>query len=199
MSINKLTVFAAAFILASILGSTPAAAQVTPECDPTNLNYLTLDCDGDGELNGVDLCPFHDNEFVADLNDCDGDEIVNLSDTCDNLDPTFDCDGDGLYVDACPYTDMLTEATFGFGNTTCNISGLDTILESGIFIGCSLAEVLEESLDACDDNPRNHGKFVSCVAKATNKLKKQKIISGAQKGQIQSCAAHTDIGKKPKP
>ena len=143
MSMNKLIVFSAAFMLASFLGSMPVGAQVS--CD---LEDLTADCDGDGVLNGDDDCP--------------------------------------LTVEA---------ATFSFGNTTCNISGLDTVLPSG----CSLAESLEASLlDDCDDNPGNHGKFVSCVAKATNMLKKQKVISGAQKGQIQSCAAQSDVGKKPK-
>ena len=169
MYINKLVLFSAAFMLAWLLGSAPAGAAVNPACDP----------------------------FLFPTGDCDGDGIPNSVDTCDNLnpDPLLDCDGDGVpnSVDACPFT--VEGATFGFGNTTCNISGLDTILPSG----CSLAESLDASLDACDDNPSNHGKFVSCVAKATNLLKKQKVISGAQKGQIQSCAAQTAIGKKPKP
>jgi hypothetical protein len=168
MSINKLIVLGAAFILASLIGSTPAAAAPNALCDP--ILYPTGDCDNDGIQNSVD--------------------------TCDNLDPdpALDCDGDGVTndVDECPFT--VEAATFSFGNTTCNISGLDAVLPSG----CSLAESLEASLDGCDDNPGNHGKFVSCVAKATNMLKKQKVISGAQKGQIQSCAARSDIGKKPK-
>jgi hypothetical protein len=72
---------------------------------------------------------------------------------------------------------------------------LDTILPTG----CSLTESISEDLLECADGARNHGKYVSCVAKLTNALKKQKFITGAQKGQIQSCAAQTDIGKKPKP
>ena len=170
MSINKLIVFSAAFMLASLIGSTPAAAVPNPACDP--IAFPTGDCDGDGIPNSVD--------------------------TCDNLElnPLLDCDGDGVPNDVdqvCPYT--VVGATFSFGTTTCNISGLDFVLPSG----CSLAESLEASFDTCDDNPRNHGKFVSCVAKATNMLKKHKVISGAQKGEIQSCAAQSDIGKKPKP
>jgi hypothetical protein len=168
MSMNKLIVFSGAFMLASFLGSMPVGAQVVT-CD---LNDPTLDCDGDGILNGVDVFP-----------------------TCNDLDPALDCDGDGVLngVDACPFT--VEAATFSFGNMTCNISGLDTVLPSG----CTLADSLEASvLDDCDNNPGNHGKFVSCVAKATNLLKKQKVISGAQKGQIQSCAAQSDVGKKSK-
>jgi hypothetical protein len=169
MYINKLVLFGAALILASLIGSAPAAAAPNPLCDP--FNFPTGDCDGDG--------------------------IQNQFDSCDNLEPNplLDCDNDGVFndVDACPFT--IQGATFSFGNTTCDISGLDTVLPSG----CSLAESLDASLDACDDNPRNHGKFVSCVAKATNLLKKQKVISGAQKGQIQSCAAQSDIGQKTHP
>lgn len=169
MSINKLIVIGAAFMLASLLGSTPAAAAPNPACDP--VAFPTDDCDGDG--------------------------VQNQFDTCDNLElnPALDCDGDLVAndVDACPFS--VEGETFAFGSTTCDISGIDTVLPSG----CSLAEVLEASLDTCDDNPRNHGKFVSCVARATNALKRQKVISGAQKGQIQSCAAQTDIGKKSHP
>ena len=170
MSINKLIMLGAAFILASLIGSTPAAAQGVPaECDPSTPGYADLDCDGD---------------LIPNRCDADAPNYANL-----------DCDGDGVLngVDACPFT--VEAATFSFGNTTFNISGLDTVLPSG----CSLAESLEASLDACDNNPRNHGQFVSCVAKATNLLKKQKVISGTQKGQIQSCAAQSDIGKKPHP
>ena len=40
---------------------------------------------------------------------------------------------------------------------------------------------------------KNHGQFVSCVAKLTNSLKKQGLITGAEKGEIQSCAAQADL------
>ena len=172
--LNKLTLFIAAFTLAWMFGAIPSSAQlINPACDPATPGYADLDCNGDLTPN---KCDFND-PLVAPY--------------IDNL----DCDGDGVPngADACDFT--VIGAMFGFGNNICSITGIETILPSG----CSLAEVLETALDSCDDNPRNHGKFVSCVAKATNMLKKQKIISGAQKGEIQSCAAQTDIGKKPKP
>jgi hypothetical protein len=169
MSINKLIVLGAAVILASLIGSTPAAA-VNPLCDP--ILYPTGDCDGDLILNSVD--------------------------TCDNLDTSLDCDGDGVLVDACPYTapdaeDLVVGA--------CMISGLDSVLPegSGPAAGCTLVEVLEDGLDNCEAIAKNHGKYVSCVSHLTNFYKKRKLLTGAQKGQIQSCAAQNDIGKKPKP
>ncbi len=81
------------------------------------------------------------------------------------------------------------------GHTACTIPGLDTILPTG----CGLTESIAEDLAGCEEGASNHGKFVSCVAKLTNGLKKQKMIAGAQKGQVQSCAAQTTIGKKAKP
>ena len=125
--------------------------------------------------------------------DCDGDAIPNNVDTCDNLDPTLDCDADGVLngVDECPATVLGEDLVVG----ACAIPGLDTILPTG----CSLTESISEDLLECADGARNHGKYVSCVAKLTNALKKQKFITGAQKGQIQSCAAQTDTGKTPKP
>jgi hypothetical protein len=39
----------------------------------------------------------------------------------------------------------------------------------------------------------NHGGFVSCVSHTTNALEKAGVISGAQKGAIQSCAAQASI------
>ena len=45
----------------------------------------------------------------------------------------------------------------------------------------------------CADDANNHGQFVSCVAQLTNFLKQQGIITGQEKGAIQSCAAQADI------
>ena len=103
--------------------------------------------------------------------------------------PGGDCDGDLVTneFDQCPATVVGEDLVVG----ACTIPGLDTILPTG----CSLTEVLTDELAECEQGARNHGKYVSCVAKLTNALKKQKFITGAQKGQIQSCAAQTDIGK----
>jgi hypothetical protein len=172
VSINKLIVLGAAFILASLIGSTPAAA-VTPACDPA---VIALDP----------------------LGDCDGDGIPNNADQCDNLDESTDCDGDGVFVDACPYTNTLLVEDLVVG--ACTISGLDsTILLEGQDAGCSLIEALGDGLDNCETIAKNHGKYVSCVARLTNYYKKRKYLTGAEKGYIQSCAAQSDFGKKPHP
>lgn len=41
----------------------------------------------------------------------------------------------------------------------------------------------------CAAQAKNHGQFVSCVAKATTALQKANTITGKEKGSIQSCAA----------
>ena len=55
--------------------------------------------------------------------------------------------------------------------------------------GRSITDLIEE----CAASATNHGGFVSCVAAVTNALKKAGVISGADKGRIQSCAAQANI------
>jgi len=45
----------------------------------------------------------------------------------------------------------------------------------------------------CAAGAKNHGQFVKCVAKKTNALKNSGVLSGQDKGEIQSCAAQTDL------
>jgi hypothetical protein len=54
---------------------------------------------------------------------------------------------------------------------------------------CTISDLIAE----CAAQAKNHGAFVSCVAKLTNDLKKAGLITGAEKGRIQSCAAQTAI------
>jgi hypothetical protein len=192
--LKKFLVIFAAAVLASFVSIKPVAAQTPPVCDPTD---VTADCDNDGIPNGTDTC-----NNLDPLADCDNDGIANGVDTCNNLDPLADCDGDGVAngVDQCPATVVGADLTIG----ACVLPGFgDTILPTG----CSMAESISETINDCSTPPAplkpnnghgggqkfNHGKFVSCVAHATNALKKLKMITGAQKGQIQSCAAQSPI------
>ena len=96
---------------------------------------------------------------------------------------TSHSDNDGIEdsQDDCATSDLTK---------TVVIDGCD----SGVFNwlspeGCTIADNIED----CAKNARNHGKFVSCVGHLTNDLKKYKIITGKEKGAIQSCAAHANI------
>lgn len=55
--------------------------------------------------------------------------------------------------------------------------------------GCTMNDLIAQ----CAESAKNHGKFVSCVADLTNGWKKDKMISGKEKGAIQTCAAKADI------
>lgn len=54
---------------------------------------------------------------------------------------------------------------------------------------CTISDLIAE----CAANARNHGEFVRCVAKLTNALNRAGVITGAEKGRIQSCAARASI------
>jgi hypothetical protein len=47
---------------------------------------------------------------------------------------------------------------------------------------------------ACESEPK-HGKYMKCVRNETKSLKKAGVISGKEKGAINSCAAKSDYGK----
>ena len=101
--------------------------------------------------------------------------------------PPPDTDGDGITddVDQCPTSDL---------SATVVIDGSDTGITNILFgTGCTLADVINEKIDECAANAKNHGKFVSCVSHETNILKRAKVISGREKGKIQSIVAHLHL------
>ena len=70
-------------------------------------------------------------------------------------------------------------------NSTIVIGEYDTGVVDRLYEGKSISEWIGE----CAADTTNHGQFVSCVAHLTNELKKAGIISGKEKGAIQSCGA----------
>jgi hypothetical protein len=105
------------------------------------------------------------------------------TDFSDRFFESFDSDGDGYpdEVDECPDSDLTG---------TVVIDGSDTGVENRLLDnGCTISDRIAE----CAENTRNHGEFVSNVSHLTNNLKKTGIISGREKGKIQSCAAKANI------
>ncbi len=94
-----------------------------------------------------------------------------------------DSDEDGVpdNEDQCPNSDSSATVVID----GCN-SGVPNIVSPG---GCKISDLIA----ACAERARNHGQFVSCVSHLTNDLKRAGIITGQQKGAIQSCAARADI------
>lgn len=94
-----------------------------------------------------------------------------------------DTDGDGVTddIDQCLNSDL---------SSTVVIDGCDSGVSNTLFpSGCTISDVIAQ----CAVGAKNHGKYVSCVARQTNSLKRSKAITGKQKGAIQSCAAQADI------
>jgi len=98
--------------------------------------------------------------------------------------PTIvDTDGDGVQDidDQCPESDL---------SATVLINGVNTgIPNTTNPSGCTFADLVQEMIDECLDDAKNHGQFVSCVSHETNILKRAKTITGKQKGKIQSIVA----------
>ncbi len=94
-----------------------------------------------------------------------------------------DADGDGVRddQDACPNSDASAAVVID----GCDSGVSNTLSPSG----CTISDLVTK----CAEGARNHGGFVSCVAHLTNDLRNAGIITGRQKGAIQSCAAHADI------
>ena len=98
--------------------------------------------------------------------------------------PPVDSDGDGIEDanDQCPDSDLsatvlINGVATGIPNTGANPAG------------CTFADLVEEMIETCLDDAKNHGQFVKCVSHETNILKRAKTITGKQKGKIQSIVA----------
>ena len=92
-----------------------------------------------------------------------------------------DADGVPDGRDLCIGSDQRPTVVIG----TCNSQVPNTLL----LHGCKITD----GLDVCANEARNHGQYVACVALATNILKAAKVITGQQKGAIQSCAASSNL------
>lgn len=92
-----------------------------------------------------------------------------------------DLDGVADGNDCSPNSDL--RATINIG--TCDSGVPNTLFANGCTISDLISQIAASS--------RNHGAFVSGVARLTNELKKTGLITGDQKGAIQSCAAGASI------
>ena len=170
------------------------ADEIGDDCDP--------DLDADGMDNTVDNCPTIVN---ADQMDLDGDQIGDVCDADDDNDGVgdtsdncaavpntgqtdFDVDGLG---DACD-TDVDGDAVAN-ANDSCAATPLGAVVDAAT--GCSI-----DQLCPCDGPRgqsipwRNHGQYVSCVARSAGAFFDQHLIAAAQKDAITSSAAQSNCG-----
>ncbi len=97
--------------------------------------------------------------------------------------PPPDGDGDGIpdAVDSCPDSEPFSTVVIdGCDSGAPNHLGED---------GCTIVDQVFEIAASAT----NHGDFVSGVAALANFYKKEGLITGREKGKIQSCAARADI------
>lgn len=89
------------------------------------------------------------------------------------LSTDVDSDGDGFFdsEDSCP------DSAYD----------LSSVVDDD---GCSIDDYCP-----CDDGWSNHGEYVSCVSAMTNDFKSDGLISGKDKGSIQSEAGRSECGK----
>jgi hypothetical protein len=127
----------------------------------------------------VDLVPDSDDncKFVANADQADYDHD-HIGDACDTDD---DNDGVADKADIFPHGNMSARVVIGGCDTgVANISRAD---------GANMMDLLP----AVQKAAKNHGDFVSAVSAMTADFMKAGLITGAQKGAIQSCAAGAAI------
>jgi hypothetical protein len=172
---------------------------ITDDLDncPESPNEDQNDRDGDGKGDVCDNCPETPN---PEQEDGDGDGVGDICDGCPGIpDPgQEDADRDGI-GDACDDCLDIDQDAVCDNEDRCPDSNLSTTVS---IRGCDSEVVNEEFPDGCSMNDRiaecvgeeeNHGSFVSCVARLTNVWKKAGLITGKEKGAMQSCAARSDV------
>lgn len=165
-------------------------------CDPCP-NDADNDADGDGICGNIDNCP---DTFNPDQSDLDGDGI---GDACD---PDIDGDGVANGSDNCPFTPNSNQADFngdGAGNVCDTDDDGDGVLDvsdqcpftaPGHLVnasGCSI-----DDLCPCENDWKNHGAYVSCVAHGAEAFRSAGLITQQEKDAIVAVAAQSDCGKK---
>jgi hypothetical protein len=92
----------------------------------------------------------------------------------------------GWFSDYDGVPDGVDQCIGSSQNATVIIDGCNSGAPNTVFTtGCRISDQIND----CTVGAANHGAFVSCVSNLTNSLKAQGVITGQQKGAIQSCAA----------
>ena len=150
--------------------------------------YALCDITMDGLCDQEDMQTFqsilglcHQDPGYHPLADIDRDGCITLEDEIYLFQQDSDEDSVPNAGDKCPARDE---------QPTVVVGDCDSFVDNKVnAVGCSISRQIGE----CAESATNHGSFVSCVAHLTNDLKKARIITGAEKGAIQSCAAQASI------
>ncbi|RZB38447.1 MAG: hypothetical protein SRB2_00195 [Desulfobacteraceae bacterium Eth-SRB2] len=173
------------------------------------------DSDGDGVLNVSDNCPDTPNPDQTDTDgdgqgdacdpDDDNDDVLDVDDNCQFVANTaqadYDLDGQG---DACDIDDDDDGVPDELDNCplSTNADQVDSddaddqrlSIPSGDivnYLGCSIND-----LCPCDNEWKNHGAYVKCVAHRSEEFLSEGLITELQKDAVVSNAAESDCGHK---
>ena len=150
---------------------------------------VDVDSDNDGVGDLSDACPEDPHGSI----DSDGDLVCDGSDAYpNNPNESADSDGDGVGDNADQNDDSDLSPTVWING---NDSGVDNPLFED---GRTLADMVGTASVSCKEEARNHGQYVSCMAKFLNGLLKTGLITDEEKDALQAAAAQTSIGKKSK-
>lgn len=95
-----------------------------------------------------------------------------------------DADGDGLPDAEDPFPNSDTQPSVVIGGSDSGVPNL--LLQNGT--------TLMDLINHCAETAKNHGKFVSAIARLTDDLKEE-VLTHDQKARIRTCAAHSQVSK----
>ncbi len=179
------------------------AAQEDTDSDGSG-DACDADDDNDTVLDAADNCPLIVNADQADADhdgqgdmcdgDLDGDGIANNTDNCPNTanasQNDYDSDGKG---DACD--DDVDGDGVANSSDACALTELNAVVKPAE--GCSIDQLCPcEGPRSTTGSRKNHGSYVSCVAKTAESFFAAGLITQAEKDAVCSEAGQSSCGGK---
>jgi len=144
---------------------------------------VATDTDGDGVNDDEDAFPNDPSETL----DTDGDGVGDNGDVFpSDSSESADTDNDGIGDNADVNDNSDT-------SSAVSVNGVATSVANTLFTdGSTLADLVNNGSSSCLAGAKNHGKYVSCMAKMLKALLANGAINAKEKGLLQSAAAQSN-------